>query len=362
VPRAPKRSAIADKPKMPPIVAVDLFCGAGGLTHGMERVGIDVRLGIDLDPSCEYPYVENNRAEFLPKSVADVTGEEIRAAFGEAPYRLLAGCAPCQPFSTYSQARKASEDSRWNLLSQFARLIRESDANIVTMENVPQVERETVFQDFVASLKADGFEVSFKVVDCVQYGVPQARRRMVLLASKLGPIELVPARDEDRKTVKDAIGHLPPIEAGRSCDLDPLHNAAELAPINLKRIRASKPGGTWRDWPHELVAKCHDKETGKTYPGVYGRMTWDDPSPTITTQYFGFGSGRFGHPTQDRAISLREGALIQSFPAGYRFVKPGEPIARKTIGRLIGNAVPVKLGEAIGRSVMLHVQGQPVRT
>jgi DNA (cytosine-5)-methyltransferase 1 len=126
-------------------------------------------------------------------------------------------------------------------------------------------------------------------------------------------------------------------------------------PLNLARIRASKPGGTWKDWPEHLVAKCHTKSTGRTYPGVYGRMAWDEPSQTITTQYFGFGNGRFGHPEQDRGISLREGALLQSFPAGYEFVAHGRPVEISVIGRLIGNAVPVSLGRAIGESLRNHV-------
>jgi DNA (cytosine-5)-methyltransferase 1 len=137
-----------------------------------------------------------------------------------------------------------------------------------------------------------------------------------------------------------------------------LHQSCELSELNLKRIRASKPGGTWRDWDTELVAACHRRATGKTYPGVYGRMVWDEPAPTMTTQYFAFGSGRFGHPSQARGISLREGAILQSFPRGYKFVKRGQPIFRKTVGRLIGNAVPVKLGEAIGKSILSHVRSQ----
>jgi len=137
---------------------------------------------------------------------------------------------------------------------------------------------------------------------------------------------------------------------------DPLHQASELSPLNLKRIRASKAGGTWRDWDKDLVAACHKKKTGKTFPSVYGRMAWDQPSPTMTTQFFGFGNGRFGHPRQNRAISLREGAILQSFPRNYKFVAEGDPVYIKTIGRLIGNAVPVKLGEAIGKSIMRHVQ------
>ncbi|CAA2140053.1 DNA cytosine methyltransferase [Methylobacterium bullatum] len=353
----PADRSSADEPVAPPrISAVDLFCGAGGLTHGLEKVGIEVRLGVDLDPHCEYPYTQNNKAEFLPLSVSALTGEEIRTAFDLAPYRLLAGCAPCQPFSTYSQARTPSEDSRWNLLAEFGRLVSASGANIVTMENVPQLAKEKVFAEFTQALKDDGFFVSHQVVECVRYGVPQSRRRLVLLASRLGPIDLIEPDNSEAISVREAIGHLPQICAGGNIPDDILHASAVLSPKNLERIRVSKPGGTWRDWPVDLVAKCHSKQTGKTYPGVYGRMTWDAPAPTITTQYFGFGSGRFGHPQQDRALSLREGAILQSFPPDYKFVKAGKRVEMSTLGRLIGNAVPVKLGEAIGKSVLLHVQ------
>jgi len=137
---------------------------------------------------------------------------------------------------------------------------------------------------------------------------------------------------------------------------DRLHQSAGLDPINLKRIKASVPGGTWRDWPKDLVAECHKKRSGKTYPSVYGRMVWDAPSPTITTQFYGFGNGRFGHPEQNRAISLREGAVLQSFPKSYKFVAPGTPISFTSVGRLIGNSVPVKLGKAIGQSFVDHAR------
>ena len=226
--------------------------------------------------------------------------------------------------------------------------------HIVTMENVPRLERESVFSCFVESLKSLGFVVWHKVVNCSDHGVPQQRERLVLMASRLGPLQLIPATR--RKTVKEAIGKLPPIDAGETYDKDPLHQSSGLSPLNYTRIKASSPGGTWRDWDEELVANCHKKKSGMTYPSVYGRMSWDQPSPTITTQFFGFGNGRFGHPEQDRALSLREGALLQSFPKGYKFCKPGDPIYRKTIGRLIGNAVPVKLGEAIGKCVIAHIE------
>ena len=123
----------------------------------------------------------------------------------------------------------------------------------------------------------------------------------------------------------------------------------------MKRIKASKPGGTWRDWPAQLVADCHNRSSGKTFPGVYGRMEWEKPSPTMTTQCYGFGNGRFGHPDQDRAISLREAAILQSFPRNYKFVETKQDVQFKTLGRLIGNAVPVELARAVAISIKQHV-------
>lgn len=339
------------------MVAVDLFCGVGGLTRGLERSGIKVKLGIDIDPDCEYPYSANNGAKFLLKSVTELKATDLAPDKKETGYRLLAGCAPCQPFSTYHQ-KAGAKDDRWKLLDHFGRLARETEPDLITMENVPNLEKQSVFRDFVGALKKMGYHVSYEVVDCSEFGVPQQRRRLVLLASKLGPIELIKPKTKKSTTVRQAIGRLPRIQAGTVHTRDPLHQSCELSELNLKRIRASKPGGTWRDWDKKLVAACHRRATGKTYPGVYGRMVWDEPAPTMTTQYFAFGSGRFGHPSQARGISLREGAILQSFPRGYKFVKSGQPIFRKTIGRLIGNAVPVKLGEAIGKSILSHVRSQ----
>jgi DNA (cytosine-5)-methyltransferase 1 len=339
------------------VIAVDLFCGAGGLTKGLEKAGIDVRLGVDMDPACVYPYEANNKAKFLRKPVEEVTSEEIGRVWDDASVRLLAGCAPCQPFSTYSKGKTDASDKRWNLLMQFARLVEETLPDVVTMENVPRLAQQDIFLEFVNLLERLEYKVSYQVVNCADYGVPQQRQRLVLLASILGQIELIPpSQAPDRyKTVREAIGDLPPIDAGEIHTRDPLHQASTLSPTNYKRIKASRPGGTWRDWDEGLVADCHKKGSGKTYPSVYGRMSWDSPSPTMTTQFFGFGNGRFGHPEQDRALSLREGAILQSFPKGYKFTPPGEPIARKTVGRMIGNAVPVKLGEAIGKSVLKHI-------
>jgi DNA (cytosine-5)-methyltransferase 1 len=248
-------------------------------------------------------------------------------------------------------------DKRWNMLAEFARLIEESKPDIVTMENVPPLEKQEVFRRFLGTLKRLKYKTTFQVVNCADYGVPQFRRRLVLLASKFGAISLIaPTHPSDSYlTVKNAIGDLPPLQAGEIDSRDPLHQASSLSETNLKRIKASRQGGTWRDWNKNLVAACHTKDKGHTYSGVYGRMSWDEPSPTMTTQFFGFGNGRFGHPEQDRGLSLREGAILQSFPRRYRFVPKDKPIHRKILGRLIGNAVPVRLGAAIGITIFKHV-------
>lgn len=340
------------------IRGVDLFCGAGGLTHGLEKAGIDVAFGVDVDPACEFPFSANNKAKFLLKSVENLTPSDFSEVFAGPTVSLLAGCAPCQPFSAYSQVWARPTDERWNLLHRFSNLVGKLRPDLVTMENVPRLVRQTVFKNFVNALKRKRYHVFYKIVNCADYGVPQSRQRLVLLASRFGAIELIEPTISPKKykTVRQAIEKLPPLKAGEVCARDALHQACELSALNLKRIRASQPGGSWRDWGAELVADCHKRKSGKTYPSVYGRMSWDDLGPTMTTQYYGFGNGRFGHPEQDRAISLREGAILQSFPRNYRFVPKGKLAGHKVIGRLIGNAVPVKLAEAIGKTMIKHVE------
>ena len=182
----------------------------------------------------------------------------------------------------------------------------------------------------------------------------------MLLASRLGDIgPLTPGRaGRSRATVSGAIGHLDPIAAGDASRRDRLHRSSSMSQTNMERIRSSKPGGTWCDWNPELRAGCHRRAAGATYSAVYGRMSWDRPGPTITTQFNGFGSGRFGHPEQDRALSLREGALLQTFPARYKFVPKGDEVKIRNVARMIGNAVPVMLGRAIGACIAGHLVGR----
>ena len=340
------------------IGAVDLFCGIGGLTYGIKKAGIDVIAGIDLDQTCKYAYEKNNDASFIHKNIADVTGKDIKRLLKGYDVKVLIGCAPCQPFSNHRKDKKNRNMHKdWSLLYQFSRIISESRPHIVSMENVPALTKEKVFLDFVRDLEALGYYVTYSIVNAADYGVAQRRRRLILIASKKKKINLIdPTHKNNKITVQSVLKNLPEITAGEICNTDRLHQAPSLSEINLKRIQASVPNGTWHDWPKELVLECHKNEKGKSYSSVYGRMSWNDLAPTITTQFNSYGTGRFGHPSQNRALTLREGALLQSFPNDYVFVGGDDPLYLKLVARHIGNAVPPRLGEIIGLSIQQHIK------
>jgi DNA (cytosine-5)-methyltransferase 1 len=336
---------------------VDIFCGAGGLSHGFSQQGFKIAGGIDIDEDCRYPFETNNEAPFIRRDVTKLAAKEVNDLFDRKKTRVLVGCAPCQPFSTYNQK---NDDPKWRLLTKFGDLIADVQPDILSMENVPRLlnfKDGRIFKNFLQQLRDADYHIAWDVLYGPDFGLAQTRSRLVLLASKLGPIKLpAPTHRGRYRTVRQEIGGLRKLSHGGADNKDLLHRCSKLSPVNERRIAAAKPGGTWRDWNKKLLADCHKAETGRGYSSVYGRMEWDAPSPTITTQFYGFGNGRFGHPEQDRALSLREGALLQGFPPGYEFVPPGERLHFKTIGRLIGNAVPVKLAAAIARAVKDHIE------
>ena len=342
---------------------IDLFCGIGGLSYGLKCQGMKILAGFDLDYTCQYAYETNTGGKFYYRDVKTISGDEINKLYSQKKnvIKVLAGCAPCQPFSSYAFKNKNKDKDKYNLLYEFGRLVKEVHPDIVTMENVPAIasfKLKSVLADFVEVLQNEGYTVKYKVVYCPDYGIPQTRKRLVLLASRLGNIDLISPthKKENYVTVKDAIGHLPPLEAGQGCPTDALHRCRALSPLNLQRLKSTPYGGSWKDWPADLMLECHKKESGKSFGSVYGRMVWEEPSPTMTTLCTGIGNGRFGHPVQNRAISAREAALFQTFPITYNFFPNEYEVSLTKASRYIGNAVPPKLGEVIAQSIKNHIE------
>ncbi|MDR0573983.1 MAG: DNA cytosine methyltransferase [Tannerella sp.] len=345
------------------IEVVDLFCGVGGLSYGMQQNGLKIIAGFDIDKTCRYAYEKNNNATFYFQDVKSLTGNAVKKLYGKSAIKVLAGCAPCQPFSSYAFKVKDEDKDKdkYDLLYEFGRIATEVKPEIITMENVTQIltfKLKPVLRDFVNTLQSNGYNVSVDRIFCPDYGIPQTRKRLVLLASRIGKIQLIPPTHtkENYITVKDVIGDLPPIKSGETCKTDKLHIAKSLSEKNLKRIKSTPYGGRWKDWDEELQLDCHKKQSGKSFGSVYGRMVWEKPAPTMTTLCTGLGNGRFGHPEQDRAISLREAALFQTFPKEYDFFSPDEDVAITKASRYIGNAVPPVLGNVIAESIKNHLK------
>lgn len=347
--------------RLPSIEVVDLFCGIGGLSYGMKSKGLRILAGFDLDETCKFAYETNNNAKFIVKDIKTVTSKEVNSLYSKNAIKVLAGCAPCQPFSSYAFKNKRKDPNKYDLLYQFGELVRGVHPDIVTMENVPAISSfrlKPVLSDFISLLESEGYCVSYEVVYCPNYGIPQTRKRLVLLASRLGKISLIePTHQKDKYvTVRDTIGELPHLRDGETCKTDPLHKCRGLSPLNLLRIAATPCGGGWKDWPKDLLLECHKKDGGKSFGSVYGRIKWDEPAPTMTTECTSIGSGRFGHPEQNRAISVREAALLQTFPITYKFFQNEKDVSMAKASRYIGNAVPPKLGAVIAESIKKHIR------
>jgi DNA (cytosine-5)-methyltransferase 1 len=227
---------------------IDLFCGVGGLTCGLKRVGFNVLAGYDIDPACKFPYEYNNKSSFILQNVNKTTGKQLLDIYTDNSIKVLVGCAPCQPFSLLRKKMgddKNENDEKFNLLLEFSRLIKECQPDVISMENVPQIQNTSVFKKFVKTLSDLNYFISYKVVFCPDYGIPQNRRRFLLLASKFGKIDFLPPTHNKRDIkISDFIMRLPKIKAGETCKIDNLHKSANLSALNLSRIKVSKPGGT----------------------------------------------------------------------------------------------------------------------
>jgi DNA (cytosine-5)-methyltransferase 1 len=336
------------------IKVFDFYSGCGGTSAGLQAAGMEVVFGLDIDPDagatfrCNFP-----RAHFLRKDLTHLRANRIEALVREHRGNpiLFCGCVPCQPFSKQSPHRKKVKDDRIPLLSHFGRFVRYFLPEFVLVENVPGLQAITgepgPLPAFVRLLQNLGYQLAMGTIDCRDYGVPQKRRRFVLLASKIGSIELPPKTHGTRtgrngfSTVGEWISDLPPIEAGEECTSVLNHRAASLSPLNLRRIKATPPGGCRLDWPSELALACHATHSGHT--DVYGRLRMDQPASALTTRCISLSNGRFGHPLQNRALSVREAASLQTFDRDFRFFGNLNSMARQ-----IGNAVPTLLARCLG--------------
>ncbi len=354
------------------VTAVDLFCGSGGLSYGLQEAGISVAAGVDKDPDCKYAFEANIDAEFRQLDIKSLAQdpEPIKRWYPwDTDVQVLAACAPCQPYSTMSHEKdKSHEDhDKWGLLKYVKQIVEQVKPDVVVTENVLQVRNDEVYDEFVESLENMGYHINSdenKNVYCPDYGVPQKRKRWVLMASKAEGLKLPEPEnlDEDYDiNAEDHIDHLPAVEAGEPHPEYDAHRARNLSDKNLERIDNMEPGGDWRLWEEkgreDLLADCHKKDSGRSYKAPYSRMVGDEPAPTITTQFYNYGSGRFGHydTDQNRALTLLEGAILQTFPEDYEFYDEWDDVGVSNLGRLIGNAVPPLLGKHIGEAIMSHV-------
>ena len=352
----------ADLTRLPRVF--DFFCGCGGSSLGLQTSGMEIAFGLDIDPDAGRTYRANfPAATFMNSDIAHVPTSVLdEVVEGSAGHPLLfIACAPCQPFSQHRNSEASADDGRLGLLDHLSRFLRRFRPELVFVENVPGLRNgrlgSKVFERLMRSLEELDYFTSHQVVRSQDYGVPQRRARLVLLASVYGPISFPApthgdgAQHSDYPTVREWIGDLPVISAGETHSVVPNHQAARLSPLNMKRIQATQQGGGWRDLPPDLMPDSR-KSGFSGFTDVYGRLTWDAPAPALTTRCISYSNGRFGHPLQDRAISVREAACLQTFPLD--FVVTGNLNSQ---ARQIGNAVPALLAQRFGKSVASHVAG-----
>jgi DNA (cytosine-5)-methyltransferase 1 len=325
--------------------AIDLFCGAGGLTEGLTQAGFRVVAAVEIDAlACETYRDNHKRVHLWQKDVRRVSGAELLRAtkLKKGELDLLAACPPCQGFSairTKNRGRRVN-DSRNSLILDVLRIVRSVRPRSVMLENVPHLALDRRYKAFCKALTALGYSIDWDVLNAMNYGVPQRRRRLVLIATANAEAPF-PNHARVTRTVRQSIGRLPQPRQSR----DALHNyELKLSPAVLDRIsRVPRNGGSRTDLRLKDQLECHRRVDG--FKDIYGRMAWDRPSPTITGGCINPSKGRFVHPTANRPITLREAALLQSFPRSYKFsLRNG----RYAVAQMIGNALPPEFIRRIG--------------
>lgn len=361
------------------IRAIDFFCGGGGMTNGLMEAGIDVIAGIDIDTKCKETYeYNNNPAKFIEEDIAKLSVESFERGYinkdgseikieRDDDSLLFVGCSPCQYWSLMNTDKTKSESSK-NLLDDFRKFVAYYKPGYVVIENVPGIfsQENSPLKTFLQFLDENGyFSVASGIIKVCDYGVPQTRKRFILIASRVKYVSL-PDRDRNESTtVRAFIGNkkvFPEIKAGHTDITEFCHTSAGLNDKNLQRIALTAPNGgsrdAWQDTELQLpVYEKHRSNNKFGFQDIYGRMFWDKPAPTITTRFYSLSNGRYGHPEQDRAISLREGATLQTFPTDYIF----KAKTITDISRIIGNAVPPELARRIGKAILDSIEGKVVR-
>jgi DNA (cytosine-5)-methyltransferase 1 len=333
--------------------AIDVFSGCGGLTAGLRFAGFRVLAGIELDEAACLAYQLNHpEVSLFSQDIRTLSAGFILKALRikKGDLVLLAGCPPCQGFSRMRTKNRSKpvRDERNDLIFEFARLVEGLLPQTVMLENVPGLKGDWRLKRVTKQLEALGYQWDCKVVDAADYGVPQRRKRMILMASRLGAIT-IPEGKSRRKTVREAIGEIPPPKNSRVTLHKLLAEHNDKVTERIKRI--PKNGGSRSAWGRENQLDCHKRLGG--FRDVYGRMAWDKVAPTITRFCGNPSKGRFIHPEQNREISLYEAALLQSFPRSYKFPLS---VGRGPIASMIGEALPPRLTEKQARYLLKHIQ------
>jgi DNA (cytosine-5)-methyltransferase 1 len=340
------------------LTAVDVFAGGGGLTVGLKRAGFRVVAAVEIEPHAFATYKTNHpEVQAYKQDIRTVKGRSLVQCSPNGSVDLLSGCPPCQGFSTLTSRRKQF-DPRNELVLEMSRLIEEVQPQIVMIENVPGLPKKgaELFNKLLEKLDSRGYMSEWGVLQVADYGVPQSRQRLVLLAGKGFPVHLPKpthsktAKDglKPWKTLRDAIGFMPKpiVLSDIKADGDPQqydwHVIRSISQRTLQILKAARPGESRLQLPQELRPPCHQNRKDG-FNNVYGRMSWEQTASTITSGCTTVSKGRFGHPEEDRAISVREAALIQTFPIDYIFDTP----YIDHVCEIIGNALPCDFAEVL---------------
>lgn len=331
--------------------SIDLFAGAGGLTVGMHMAGFKTKAAVEIEPAAVKAFELNHPNTIVfSKSIREVDINEVKALLRNEPLHLLAGCPPCQGFSSMRRLNKKQivRDDRNSLVLEFLRFVKELKPLTIMMENVPGLVNYYLFKRVVRELKALGYNPKVEIVNVMNYGVPQRRKRLVMVGSILGNLEVAKV-DVPKATVRQAIGNLPDIPNST----DPVHKIVTKHIPRIQKMIAEIPkdGGSRKDLPKQYILECHKKEN-VGFHDVYGRLKWDDYSSTITGGCLNPSKGRFLHPEKNRCITAREAALLQTFPEDYKF--PAH-ITKTAVALLIGNALPPKFSYYQSLNIRNHI-------